>query len=465
MRKHVHHIWSADLKWGSKSFAVSTLGPPKWIRRQRPILALTEDRVIVSRGQDLQFHNFVFRAGQGHASGALVPGNALRVKTLSDPETPKLDITGMAAISSTGENSLSHLGRGTTLYLAREDGTVSRYHVSEPAPSDGREAKLNEPPTASLTGRYTLPAQSRGVPIKYMASPPLDTRSTSLLRSFFPLLTLSANGMVSLFNAKSPWTAPSSFSLPPGCNPWSAFLSLDSSSPFAAIGATNPFPLAIFPFENGLGRLSSHPIAVLGDGTNGAVRSPAAYAICRPPSEARGKVSYVWGSSDQIVVSGWHDGVVRVHDMRDSSRASQNGALSPLNPVLTLADQTNDAGAVYCIDMGGGSASHIVAGQAIHGCLSIWDVRSVPNRASHQTIRAQNGWSTFPPDSNWSPTYDLIVEGSRIWGAGQSGPFLFDFGSNPAARDDGTELRPATYEHNISGGVVIPPPARTHHGD
>ena len=42
---------------------------------------------------------------------------------------------------------------------------------------------------------------------------------------------------------------------------------------------------------------------------------------------------------------------------------------------MTLSDPASDASAIYYIALGGGSGSHIVTEQAIHGCISIWDVR------------------------------------------------------------------------------------------
>jgi hypothetical protein len=203
----------------------------------------------------------------------------------------------------------------------------------------------------------------------------------------------------------------------------------------------------------------------------------------------------VWGSSDKIVVSGWHDGVVRVHDMRDDSCSSPssssllhtqinrpsngiNGPKStpshPLKPVLSLSDPWIDAGAVYCVDIGGGSGSHIVAGQALHGLISVWDARSTGSRrkfhvpAPEQEVDSSvsqgvqsAGWSVYPPHSKSSPTYDLIVEGSRVWGAGQTGPFLFDFGPSESRALDhelkgpqefrkskkNTRDPPITYDH------------------
>lgn len=447
LRITARHIHISDNNWDTPKFEARTLGA-SWKRWQRPVLALTADRLIVSRGQNFQVHDF-----RSNARGLDTIAEPRQISTLPLPDTPLLDITGIAVLESR-----TQAPGCSTVVVSRENGTLTRF-VIPPAASEA-------PSKARMTATYALPRIARGSPVKCLAS------ADSVV------LALSSNGVASVFDAASPWTPPTSFSLPAGSIPWSGHLSLHSSTPFALIGATNPHPLSVYPFHDGT--LSRAPIALLDDGTD-TVRSPAVYAICRPDPDSMRKVSFAWGASDQIVISGWHDGEVRVHDLRSSTRrrgsvSAGSSTLAPLAPVLTLNDRTSDAGGIYCIAVGGGSGSHVVAGQAVHGCISIWDARSPGLRRGSKG----NGWTVYPLDSTWSPTYDLALEGSRLWGVGQVGPFLFDFGpqnllgttstSSTSGWPEGPGVtygdllnegsrtpprRPVTYEHNLTRGVVI----------
>ena len=385
-----------------------------WSRRHRPVMALTPDRLIVSKGQNFQVYDIA------HSSNDVKKRKfrTRHVVTLPGrPETALLDVTGIAVVHTRNQAPDS-----TTLVVGRENGTLARFSIPQ---------TTHERHEAEITATYTMPRAARGSPIKCLTS------------SGSTILVLSSNGVISLLDAASPWLPSSSFSLPNGCIPWSAYVSLSSSTPFALIGASKPRPLAMHPFLQGQGGLASEPIALLDDGTD-EIHSPAAYALCQPDAGSAGKVPFVWGSSDQVIVSGWHDGEVRVHDLRaGDSRIVPSSSPTPMpslmRPVMTLSDPESDAGAIYCIAIGGGSGSQIVAGQALHGCISVWDVRHpITNRpragvngrgsVSRKDRLGLSGWSVYRRASSWSPTYDLILEGFRLWGVDQTGPFLLDFG-------------------------------------
>jgi WD40 repeat protein len=125
------------------------------------------------------------------------------------------------------------------------------------------------------------------------------------------------------------------------------------------------------------------------------------------------------GSSPQILVSGWYDGQVRCYDLRSSSRVSaatnSDQTPAPLLPVLSLFDPLS-VEPIYSISCGGGSSSHIAAGSARHGVISFWDLRF-----------PRAGWSVYAPGNDPSPVYSVILESSRIYGATQSRPFVYDF--------------------------------------
>jgi len=143
----------------------------------------------------------------------------------------------------------------------------------------------------------------------------------------------------------------------------------------------------------------------------------AVYGITRAPP------SSPWGSSPQILVSGWYDGPVRCYDLRSSSRFASHPTTpmtqrdpAPLRPMLRLHDPWSYE-STYSVSCGGGSGSFIAAGSARHSVVSFWDVRF-----------PAAGWSVHAPHNDRSPVYQVILESSRLFAATESRPFVYDFG-------------------------------------
>jgi WD40 repeat protein len=189
---------------------------------------------------------------------------------------------------------------------------------------------------------------------------------------------------------------------------WSALLCASASTPFAAFGTSSDTPLTIHAITRA--GISPTPTLTLraskgrdnddSDSDSSDFERPTAvYGIASAPPASP------WGASDQIVVSGWFDGLVRVHDMR-ASRV----------PTLTFADPWSFE-PIYAIACGGGGGAHIAAGSARHAVVAFWDVRA-----------ATRGWSVHAPGNDVSPVYSIILESSRLFGATQSRPFVYDFG-------------------------------------
>ncbi|EEB96660.1 hypothetical protein MPER_04167 [Moniliophthora perniciosa FA553] len=130
-----------------------------------------------------------------------------------------------------------------------------------------------------------------------------------------------------------------------------------SSSPFVALGTSSRSPLFVHSIHGG--ELSQLPTAILGGKRNDSTTS-AVYGISRAP------LSAPWGSSPQIIVSGWFDGI----------------------PVLSLYDPLS-YDPIYSVSSGGGTSSHIAAGSARHSVVSFWDkdlVYSEPQKADHSCM-------------------------------------------------------------------------------
>jgi hypothetical protein len=138
------------------------------------------------------------------------------------------------------------------------------------------------------------------------------------------LLSLSSNGKAGLLNIASP--APSS-SVPHmidlDTRAWSALLSTSASAPFTAFGTSSDTPLTIHAITPT--SISVTPTMVLctsqHQDKSALERPTAVYRIATAPPASP------WGASDHIIVSGWFEGLVCVHDMRAS-----------LAPMLTFAD-------------------------------------------------------------------------------------------------------------------------------
>ncbi|KLT42001.1 hypothetical protein CC85DRAFT_302723 [Cutaneotrichosporon oleaginosum] len=161
---------------------------------------------------------------------------------------------------------------------------------------------------------------------------------------------------VRLYSARAPWTPPAEIAL--SARPWSAALAGDTAY-LGVAGAIGMYALS-------------------GAVPAGTLRGPAkseAYAVV--PARQ--------------VLSAWYDGVARIHDPRAGAA-----------PVIALADPWSDAAlysAAYVGEYG------VAAGGALHGAVSVWDVR---NPAA--------GWSVFSPAGRGSPVYALAGDGGRVWG-------------------------------------------------
>lgn len=146
------------------------------------------------------------------------------------------------------------------------------------------------------------------------------------------------------------------------------------------------------------------------------------YGITGPPPGFPG------GQSDQIIISSWFDGKVRIHDLRDAARGYNNlldfsGGYSspdvpmPLSPCQVLYDPWTVGDAKYSISAGGPGGACIASGSAVNSVICLWDVR-----------QPFSGWSVHAPGNDRSPIYSLKFEYSRIWTANQARACVVDFG-------------------------------------
>ena len=351
------------------------------------MLAISSSRLIVGAGGDLYSYAF-------NASHSATPPSVIfeGIISLPGPSDSKRNITDLTFVDDGGFDR--------TLHVAFQDGAIERVLLTQ---------------LTSDLANHSVQSSS----IQNDLNPiPIGDFVESLSSEANFILTLSATGSVRLSDHRPEHADAGGSNIQLNARSWIGHLCLQSSSPYAAFGTASVSPLVVHAITNS--QLSPQPFAVLHP--SGGIKS----AGDRPQSSAvyglsRGPLNSPWGSSPQILVSGWFDGYVRCYDLRSSSRSSPEpisgipSTPAPLRPVISLADRWAYE-PIYSVSCGGGSASYIAAGTATHSVVSFWDVRS-----------PKDGWSVHAPGNDRSPVYSVVLESSRFFGVTQSRPFVFDF--------------------------------------
>ncbi|KAK7466286.1 hypothetical protein VKT23_005014 [Stygiomarasmius scandens] len=378
-RRAGYNLFTDD-SWSKLRFVARPLSRP-WAGKFQPVLALSNSRLVVAAGCTI--HSYKFSMISEDTPSLQYEGTI----SLNDRHNVKCDITSLTFIQNEK--------RSQCLLCGLQNGSYAKVIISM-----DKTNKMN----------------SRVIPFNNY-HPNMDTIESLSAESSL-VLSVTSSGNASLMSTTSPDSVLSSIRLEK--RSWKTFLSTHGSSPFAAFGTSSDTPLSIHSVLSG-SELSSEPTAILATKEDTQTFRPAVYGICHAP------LSSPWGSSPEIIISGWFDGQVRCHDLRTSpgelgsrsnspSTSEDNNDLVPHRPVLTLSDPwTYDP--IYSVSSGGGSASHIAAGSARHSVVSFWDIR-YPTK----------GWSVFAPGNDRSPVYDVVLESSRVFGVTDTRPFVYDFG-------------------------------------
>jgi WD40 repeat protein len=340
-------------------------------------LAISPSRLIITTGRILQSYKF---------TGTNKTGGAPSVKWEFSCNTqdrgvdrPTGDVTAIQFVPDGGKD--------LTVLISFSHGAVERIRLT---PSNNSTMRRNDD-----LGEIFQPS------LRWDSGDHVNSLSTADNYA----LSLSYEGTAVLFDAASPReAAPAAQTIKVGARGWATHLSLRASTPFAAFGTTSRTPLTVHAITNA--ELSPTPTTLL------AAPQTARAADCAVYDIASGPPSSPWGSSDQILVSGWFSGIVRVHDLRVPARTPTAGLL----PVMSLQDKWS-VDSIYAVSCGGGGGSHIAAGSARNGVTRLWDVRA-----------PADGWAVYAPGNDRSPVYDLVLESSRLFAATDSRAFVFDFG-------------------------------------
>lgn len=409
LHKRYHTI--ADRNWSRKNFIARPLSS-KWTGKLQSVLAVNDSRLLVAAGNVIYSYTFEQRGGIRYEYSCVT----------SQKLQAERDMTSIATVPDGG------LDR--TIYIGYANGTLERVQLPEASDSDQRRKWASPEPAF----REKCISHRTGL-------------IESISATDRHLLYLSAQGTAVFLNHTLPSPSSSSHIIEIGKRGWSAYLSPRASTPYAAFGTSSLTPLTIHPILNT--ELSHAPSAILAASQSAeSSHHSAVYGIAGAPPGSP------WGASDQILVSGWYDGIVRVHDLRSSARSSAADTITttnnntntnapapaPLLPVLSLCDPWSDE-PIYAVSAGGGTSSHIAAGTARHSVVAFWDVR-----ASHL------GWSVHGPGNDSSPVYSVLLEGSRLFGATQSRPFVLDFGPPPPPppESSGEDTYPALSDCNFA---------------
>ncbi len=370
-----------DQNWTAHHFVARPLAS-KWTSKLQPHLAINKSRLFVAAASHIYSYVFGRSAEPGAAPSIQFECAYMTSRVLQASR----DISSIQCIPDGGFDR--------TVYVGYADGTLER--VVLPACKSGTRGPIH----LEASHRDRRPYHGTEV-------------VESISSNGDHVLSLSSNGTAAFFSNTDP--SPQFIEL--NSRGWASYL----SDRHAILGASSLTPLLVHALRES--RLSTTPSHILTNSTHDDhPRASAVYGICGAPPSAP------WGAPENIVISGWYDGIVNVHDLRSSRRAHRipgvpsHPAGGALYPVLSLCDPWL-AEPIYDVSAGGGAGSHIAAGTARHSVVAFWDVRA-----------ARRGWSVHAPGNDSSPVYSVVLESSRLFGTTQARPFVLDFG--PGAKED-----------------------------
>ncbi|TBU31848.1 hypothetical protein BD309DRAFT_31636 [Dichomitus squalens] len=379
----VRHHTITDRNWSAPRFVARPLAS-KWTGKLQPHLAINGSRLFVAAASHIYSYKFGRSEDPASAPSIQFECAYMTNRVLQAAR----DITSIECVPDGGFDR--------TVYVGYADGTLER--VVLPACKPGAQSPVHP----EATHREKKP---------YHGTDAVESISTNGDH----ILSLSSSGTAVFFSNSVTDSPPQFIEL--RVRSWATHL----SNKHAVLGASSLTPLTVHALQES--RISSTPSHILTNSTHDDhPRASAVYGISGAPRSAP------WGASESVVISGWYDGVVNVHDLRSSRRAHRIPGVSSypsggaLYPVMSMCDPWLFE-PIYDVSAGGGNGCHIAAGTARHSVVAFWDVRA-----------ANRGWSVHAPGNDSSPVYSVKLESSRLFGATQSRPFVFDFG--PGAKEE-----------------------------
>lgn len=355
-----HHL--SDNAWREENFIARPLSSAWPGTFRRPALAISDSRLVVTSRTYVD--SYAFHAPQ-------IPTHSPQIR-----REATLEFGGDGAVADVITSVASaHDQDGAEFYIGLASGNIARISINI---SDSGTLHLPTSTEAIHSGDSVLALSSKA--------------DVLLGVSQNGTATVSSSGFVETLDLKT--------------RAWACHLSTNH----ATFGLTSKAPLIVHTIlPSGI---SKQPIYILDPTSQDTHSKSAVFGVCGTPPSA------TWGS-DQVLVSGWYNGSVNIHDLRASIRLrnfSSSSSVPHLLPVLTFAEPSVDP--IYCVATGGGSFNYIAAGLARHGVVAFWDIRG----------RRSTGWSVYAPGNDSSPVYSVVLESSRLFGVNQARPFVYDFG-------------------------------------
>lgn len=361
-----HHL--SDIAWRKEGFIARPLSSAWPGIFRRPALTISDSRLVIASRTHVD--SYTFHTPQ-------IPTHSPQIRREASLE---LEGGGATADVITSIASM-HDRDGAEFYVGLASGNIARVSIN-----------------TNRSGSLHLPTQIEAI------NSGDSVLALSSKRDV--LLGISQNGIVTLSDMRSVET------LDLKTRSWACHLSTNH----ATFGLTSKMPLIVHTIQPS--GISKQPTYILNPNSQDTQSKSAVFGVCGAPP------STTWGS-DQVLISGWYNGSVNIHDLRTPTHL-RNPSPSPsaphLRPVLTFVEPSVDP--IYCVATGGGSSNYIAAGLSRHGMIAFWDIRG-PRSA---------GWSVYAPGNDSSPVYSVILESSRLFGVSQARPFVYDFG--PSVMED-----------------------------
>jgi hypothetical protein len=456
-----------------------------WNRPCRPSIELEPDRLLIATGPSLTVHGLAkddsygqpVDGRKGVVTIETVPIPLIRGRQVDSAQGGFGRFAQRTAVASPLDDLTGVVSLGSDQYiLSTVGGKLQKVQLRSQQVHGSHQKRLQAVSTA-------LYPHTANVPIESLTS----SRNSDDPQNKQKFLTASHNGLISLYNAAAPWSAPATFSI--GSRPWSSHLSLGGSQPYVVVGSSGLQPLNVYPLVEGgafdpASRRRNVSVTPAKSLVGARVKS-AVYDIVSPPPDMANPFS---NNPSSILLSAWFDGRARIHDLRASGMGSlasgadtDDSASMRSRPVMEMFDPWLQSSLYSCAWTGPGN---IATGSSRHGMVSLFDTRMlIESRHSLSATRAENtrqafdqplledststnvdmlrwhrgGYSAYSPGRPESPVYSLKGEGGRLWGVTDRRAFAYTFD----VEGDGPGL-PQSRGWNIIGpGCEASPPLTT----
>lgn len=376
-KQHVRFGLAVDKAWNEMDAAFIQLGPT-WQRRCLPVLDLdeTNERLLVGVGPDLQAVGF-----DGRSRGEVT-------RTMRMGRAATDDLTGVMAVPGTCDVVIGSLSG--TLRRVRMEQDETRSIATYASPTMGGNAKMAIEALSATSELIATASTARLGARRGASSGEAGAENTR------------GTGTVSLYALKSPWQAP--YSLSVSTKPWSVHI---LSNTTLAVGHSGHTPLSTFALRpSGIDELSRR------DYTGPPFKS-AVYAFAPYPA---------FSPRDDLILTGWYDGVVRLYDIRQSTSTA----------AIELGDAWS-ADAVYSLASSPSLSHQVTVGTARHSSIKLGDLR---RPVSADTASGYAGLhTTIYAAADQSPIYSVACDGkARVFGVTERRAFMLDF--KPGAVED-----------------------------